>query len=167
MQCLVDIGPGIWRNCLIKFRQCIFAIQLQSTYEKECGASFEQTGIPSTQEFGWNWTSSFREENFFNFSSMYFRYFVIISPWEYECPSFEKKTPWIPVTQECFLLSLIEIDPVILEKKTKTCEKFTPTRTKTDDGHFTWAFGSGELKPNHTFRSHNKLEKYTILSLLI
>ena len=41
---------------------------------------------------------------------MYFRYFAIISPWK-------RGVSWIPITQECFVLSLVEIGPVVLSKK--------------------------------------------------
>ena len=47
-------------------------------------------------------------------SSMYFRYFVIISPWKRVCPSFEQS--WTPITQVCFVPSLVEIGNVVLEK---------------------------------------------------
>ena len=49
---------------------------------------------------------------------MYFRYFVIISPWKIAgVPSFEQTC--IPFTQGCFVPSLVEIGPVVLEKKMK------------------------------------------------
>ena len=46
---------------------------------------------------------------------MYFHYFLIISPWKRGGggPSF--KQTWIPITLECFVLSLVEIGPVILK----------------------------------------------------
>ena len=44
---------------------------------------------------------------------MYFRYFVIISPWK-SVGHFE-----FPFTQEYFIPSLVEIGPVVLEKKKK------------------------------------------------
>ena len=46
---------------------------------------------------------------------MYFRYFVIISPWKRAGHSFEQT--WIFFTPKNFVLSLVEIDPVVLEKK--------------------------------------------------
>ena len=46
---------------------------------------------------------------------MYFCYFVIITPWKGQGPSFEQT--WIPFTQRCFVPSLVEISPVVLEKK--------------------------------------------------
>ena len=44
-----------------------------------------------------------------------FCYFVIISPWKRAGPSLEQT--WIQFTQRCDELSLVEIRPVILEKK--------------------------------------------------
>ena len=113
-------------------------------------------------KFSWNKPSGSRGEDF-NLT-MYFRYFVIISPWKRawpfiwrnlnslysrKClfdwfwpsgsekifefrryifaisllspigkglgPSFEQT--WIPFTQGCFVPSLVEIDPMVLEKK--------------------------------------------------
>ena len=43
---------------------------------------------------------------------MYFGYFLVISPWHGS--SFEQT--WIPFTQRCFVSSLVEIGPVVLEK---------------------------------------------------
>ena len=65
-------------------------------------------------KFGWNWLSGSGEE-FFLISSMYFHYFVIISPWKRAGPSFEQT--WIPFTQGCFVPSLVEIGSVVLQKK--------------------------------------------------
>ena len=51
-------------------------------------------------KFGWNWLSGSGGEDFF-ISSMYFCYFIIISPGKGEGPSFEQT--WIPFTQGCFV----------------------------------------------------------------
>ena len=48
---------------------------------------------------------------------MYFCYFVIISSSNRAGLSFEET--WVPFTQGCFEPKLVEIDPVILEKKMK------------------------------------------------
>ena len=63
---------------------------------------------------------------------MYFRCFVIISPWKKVGHSFEQT--WIPFIQGYFVPSLVEISQVVLEKKMN--EKFTDGRTdrQTDDG---------------------------------
>ena len=67
-----------------------------------------------------NWLSGSGEKNFL-ISSMYFRYFIIISPWERAGPSFDQI--WIPITQGCFVPSLVEIGPVVLKKKIfKVCQ---------------------------------------------
>ena len=46
---------------------------------------------------------------------MYFRYFVIISPWKRAGPS--SAQTWIPFTQGCLLSNLVEIGSVVLENK--------------------------------------------------
>ena len=65
-------------------------------------------------KFGWNWLSGSGEEDFF-ISWMYFYHFVIISPLKGRGPLFKKNL--IPFTQWCFVLSLVEIGPGVLEKK--------------------------------------------------
>ena len=65
-------------------------------------------------KFDWNWPSGSGEEDFLN-SSIYFHYFVIISPWKRIGPSYEKTR--ILFTQGYFVPSFVEIDPLILEKK--------------------------------------------------
>ena len=47
--------------------------------------------------------------------SMYFHYFIVISPWKREGPLIW--TNWILFTKEWFVQSLIEIGQVVLEKK--------------------------------------------------
>ena len=63
-------------------------------------------------KFGWNWPSSSGEKDF-KISSMYFCYFVSISPWKIGGPSFEQA--WIPVNQGCIVPSLVEIDPMVFK----------------------------------------------------
>ena len=86
---------------------------------------------------------------------MYIRYFLIISPWKRAWPSFEQT--WIPITQGCFVPTLVENGPVVLEKKIKMwkvyrqtdrCPGKTEGRWKTgkNSEKLTWAFNSGELK---------------------
>ena len=62
-------------------------------------------------KFGWNWPSSSGEENCL-ISSMYFWYYAIISPLKRPGPYI-----WIPFTQWCIVPSLVEISPVVWEKK--------------------------------------------------
>ena len=50
----------------------------------------------------------------FNILSMYFRYFIIISPWKRAWPFIW--TYWIPITQGCFVSSLHGFGQVVREK---------------------------------------------------
>ena len=73
---------------------------------------------------------------------MYFHYFVIIPLGKGRGPSFEQT--WIPFTQECFVPSLDEIGPVVLEKKMKMWKVYDDNNDDNDGQQLT--FGSGELK---------------------
>ena len=79
-------------------------------------------------KFGWNWFSGSREEDFL-ILSMYFCYFKIISPWKRVGPSFEK----IPFTQGCFVPSLFEIGPMVLEEKMKMWKVYRQIGRRTDE----------------------------------
>ena len=67
-------------------------------------------------------------------------------------PSFEQT--WIPFTYGCFVPSLVEIGPVVLEKKSKIGKVYRRTDRQTDrqttderrSEKLTWAFSSGDLK---------------------
>ena len=64
---------------------------------------------------------------------MYLRYFLIISAWKRVRPFiWTNLNPLHPRTQECFVPSLVEIGPVVLEKKRK-CEKFMISTTMADN----------------------------------
>ena len=84
-------------------------------------------------KYNWYWPTGSGEEDFKN-SSMYFRYFVIISPWKRTGPFIW--TNWIPFTQVCFVLSLVEIGPMVLEKKKKIWKVFNDDDNN-DDGQRT------------------------------
>ena len=81
----------VLKKKIFKVRQCIFAISLLCPPRKERGPSFKQTWIPTTQ---WCFVPGLVEigpvvllkEEDFQSSSMYFRYFVIISPWKRASP---------------------------------------------------------------------------------
>ena len=82
---------------------------------------------------------------FFLISSMYFYYFTIISLGKGWGPSFEQT--WNPFTQGWIVPSLVEIDPVVLEKTWK-CDKFTTTTTMMDnDGQQTNCDQKSSLEP--------------------
>ena len=63
-------------------------------------------------KFGWNWLSGSGKEDF-KISSMYFRNYRPLG--KGGGASFEQN--WIPFTQRCIVSSLVEIGPVVLEKK--------------------------------------------------
>ena len=71
------------------------------------------------------------------------------------CPSFKKKPRRsLSGFQKCFALSLVKIDPMVLEKKKKIWKKFMKT-TKTSQQRRTTVkcsveLGSGELKTINT-----------------
>ena len=98
-----------------QYAQQIFKIL--STYfwylvVKGCGPSFEQTGIPFIQlcaKFGWKWQSG--PLNFVNI-------FLLLLPLRKGCGSSFEQT-WIPFSLRSFVLSLVEIGFVVLEKMKK------------------------------------------------
>ena len=79
--------------------------------------SFEQTWIPFVQ---WCCVSSLVDigplvlEESITISSMYFCYYLIISPWERTGLFIRKKKSWIPFIQECCMPSLDDIVPAVL-----------------------------------------------------
>ena len=83
--------------------------------------------------------------------------------WEFNCSSFEQT--WIPFTQGCFVPNLVEIAPVVLEKKSKIEQVYGRTdRQRMDDRRsekLTWAFSSGELK-RRCFSEISKIECFLL-----
>ena len=81
-------------------------------------------------KFGWKWPSGSGEEDF---KSCQFIFIIsLLSPlWEGPCPSFEQT--WIPFTQGYFVPSLVETDPVVLEKKMKMWTVYRQMDRRTDD----------------------------------
>ena len=65
----------------------------------------------------------------FNFVKL-FCYFIIISPWKRVWPFTWKNLN--PTTQGCFLPSLVEIGPLVLEKKMKMWKVYRQTDGQTD-----------------------------------
>ena len=82
-------------------------------------------------KFGKNWPGGSWEEDFL-ILSMYFRYFVIISAWKRTWSSFVQT--WIPSTYGCFVPSLIEIGPLVLEKKVKMWKVYNNHDNNKDEG---------------------------------
>ena len=103
---------------MFKVYQCIFAISLLSPIRKGRGTSFEQIWITFTQGC---FVPRFVEIGPVVLKKKMFKVCIcilaisLLSPLEKEHdPSFEQI--WIPITQGCFLPSLVEIGPVVLEK---------------------------------------------------
>ena len=90
----------------------------------------------------------FWRRKLYSISSMYFRCFVIISPWK-KCEPFFEQT-WIPFIQGSFVPRLIEIGLVVLEKKVNLWKLYIQKDGQTTDNrrseNLTWSFSSGELK---------------------
>ena len=87
------------------------------------------------------------EKKIFEILPMYFRYFIVISPWVGGGPSFEQI--WISFTQGCFIPSLAEIGTMVLEKKMKMWKVY-----HNDNGEQRTDFdqkSSGELKYLYSF----------------
>jgi hypothetical protein len=66
-------------------------------------------------KFDWIWPSGSGKEDFKQFS-VYFYSFAIVSPWRWASPSFEQTL--IPLPPGQFVISLVKIGQVVLEKKT-------------------------------------------------
>ena len=56
---------------------------------------------------------------------------------------FEK--PWVPFTQGCFVPSLVEIGPLVFEKKMKMWNVYKHTTDNRRTEKLTWVFSSEEL----------------------
>ena len=141
----------------LKFPQCIFAILKLSPLEKRVSLLKIKLNTHHLRvycaKFSKNSPSGYGEEDFFNIVNVFllFRNYVLLVNGRDQ--SFEQTL--IPFTQRCSVPSIVEICPVVLEKKMKM-EKFTtPTTTTTsttaDNGQImikklTLAFSSGELK---------------------
>ena len=52
--------------------------------------------------------------------------------WDFNSSSFEQT--WIPIIQGCIVRSLVQIGPVVLEKKSKIGKVYRQTYGQTDDG---------------------------------
>ena len=64
-------------------------------------------------KFGWNWPSRFKK--ILQFRQCFFCYFNILCTCKRAWPLLEQT--WIPFNSVCFVPSLVEISPVVLEKK--------------------------------------------------
>ena len=76
----VEIGPIVQEKKILKFCQCIYAISL-SPLRKGCGPLFGQTWAPSPKDALWQ-VRLVLEKKIFQISSVFFYYFISISPWK-------------------------------------------------------------------------------------
>ena len=125
-------GPFIWTN-------------LNSLYPRMLCA-----------KFGWNWPSGSGEEDFLVLS-MYFRYFLIISPWKRAGPfTFTNLNPLHP-RMLCakfgwyWLCGSGEEDENVKSLRRRQLQRQTTDKFWSEK--LTWAFGSGELNKTHTMMS--------------
>ena len=105
-------------------------------------------------KFGWNWPSGSGEEDFL-ISSMYFRYFVIISPWKRSGPIIRTKLNQPNPRMLCakfgwnWLSGSGQEDENVKSLQTDRQTDGRTDRQMMDDRwseKLTWAFSSGELK---------------------
>ena len=112
----MDALCQVWMKLVLnifKFHQWIFAISKSSPLGKGQGPSFQQTWIPLPMDALCQvWLKLPRGflRRFFLISSMYFCFLVIISTWNGAGLFISTN-----LTQGCFVPSLVEIGPVVLE----------------------------------------------------
>ena len=82
--------------------------------------------------FVWNWPSSSGEGELFKILSMYFCFFIIISPWKRAWPFVWTKWKHLHPSKDAFVPSLDEIGSVFLEKMIMW-KKIKTDRWKTDN----------------------------------
>ena len=117
---------------IFKFYQCIFIISLLSPFEKGQDPSFEQpwnylpqvSFVPSLVEIG----PVYLEKNNFKFRHCIFVITLYLPLGNWQGPSFEQT--WISFTKGCSVQSVVEIGPVVLEKKLNMWKVY---RRHTDD----------------------------------
>ena len=139
VQSLVQIGPVILEE-IFKFRH---VFSLLSPIGKGHDPSFLLHQRMLCVKFGWNWPKgSGGEDLFFLISSMYFRYFVIISPTRKRTGPFIWIN-WNPLHPRMLCASGSEEEDenvkCLQRQRRWTMEKFWSEK-------LTWTFGSGELK---------------------
>ena len=131
---LVEIGSVVLEKKIFEFRQCILVIALLSPLGEGWGPSFEQTWIPFNQ--GYFVPSLVKigpvvlEKKIFKSCQFFFINSQLSPLLVGRGPSFEQT--WIPFNQEYFVPSLVEIGPVVLEKKMKMWKVYRQMDGQTD-----------------------------------
>ena len=120
-------GSGVEDFWISSMYFCYFVII--SPWKKGGALYLNKLESPSPKDalckFVWNWLSGSGEEDYL-ISSMYFRYFVIFSPWKRAGPSSEQT--WIPSTKGCLCQVWLKLAQWFWRRRWK-CEKFTDGRT--------------------------------------
>ena len=147
----VEISSVVLDERFLKFvnvHDCIFVYSYLSPLGKERGPSLKKKLNPLhprmlCAKFGWNGPGGSWEEDS-HVSPMYFRYFVIISPWKRLLPFFCSNLN--PLYPGMFCAKFPWNWPGVLKKK--KMKKWKVYRRTTDDRwskKLTWAFSSEEL----------------------
>ena len=113
--CIMQRLVEIWRRRFLDFVNlfCLFHYFLLL---KKGMAQHESSSTKNAWCQVWlNQAEWFWRKRFFLISLMFFHYFIINSPGKRAGPSFEQT--WIPFNKYCFVPSLVEFGPVVLEKK--------------------------------------------------
>ena len=138
MQSLVEISLVVQEKKVLKFCQSIFAISLIISPRKKVGP-FIWTNLKPLHKGAlckvWLKFSQWFWRRRFLISSKYYMLFHIYLPLE------KGGTPHLknlnPFTKGCFVPNLVEIGPVVLEKKSKIGKVYRHTDGQTDDGRQT------------------------------
>ena len=131
---LLKMAQMFWR-----FLHCIFAFSWQSPVGKVCALYLNKIEIPLPED-AWcqiwlNLVLWFLRRRFFNFVNV----FYLLEGKD----GTSYKLIWIPFTKGCFVPSLVEIVPLVLEKKMKMWKVYdnNDDSDDSDDDKLTWAFG--------------------------
>ena len=112
---LVKIGPVVLKKKIFYFVNVFSLFCYYLPLWNDVALYLNKLQSPSPKDAlyqVWSKWAQWFWRNFLNFVNLFCN-FVIISPYEMTWPF-----TWIPFTQECFVLSLIESSPVVLKKKT-------------------------------------------------
>ena len=117
-QVCMKLTRWFWRR-LFKISSMYICFYVFISPWKKAGPFIWTTWNPLTQKciepsLVENWPSCSGEEHFSHFVKVFY-YFVLISSWKRAGPAFEQ--PWILFTQRVFVLSLVKIGQVVLEKQ--------------------------------------------------
>ena len=126
-----------WSRRFLKSFQCIFTISQLSPLWERCGPSFEQTWIAFTQgcsvpDLIENSQVVMQKKIFLKVCQSIFIISQLSPVWEGRGPLFKILNSLNPLWY--FVPSLVEIDPVVLEKKTKMWKVYGRTDRQTADG---------------------------------